>query len=174
MAPHFVFYVEQYFENKYGEDALQTSGWTVITTLDADLQVQAESIVKAGALSNATKFNASNAGLVAIDPNNGQILAMVGSRDYFDTTIDGAYNVTLADRQPGSASKPFVYAEAFTQGYTPDTVLFDVPTQFSTSCAATDVHNDTPPCYSPVNYDGQFRGPMTLRDAIAQSINCRR
>ena len=170
-APHFVFYVQQYLEQKYGEDALQTSGWKVTTTLDAGLQAQAEQIVKAGALSNATKFNASNAGLIALDPTNGQILTMVGSRNYFDTQIDGAFNVTLANRQPGSAFKPFAYAQAFTEGYTPDTVLWDVPTQFSTSCAPTDVSNDTPPCYSPVNYDGKFRGPMTLRDAIAQSIN---
>ncbi len=170
-APHFVFYVEQYLEEKYGEDAIQTSGWKVTTTLDATMQAEAESIVKAGALGNATKFNASNAGLIALDPTNGQILVMVGSRNYFDTQIDGAYNVTLADRQPGSAFKPFAYAEAFSKGYTPDTVLWDVPTQFSTSCSPTDVSNDTPPCYSPVNYDGKFRGPMTLRDAIAQSIN---
>ncbi|HUD02804.1 MAG TPA: PBP1A family penicillin-binding protein [Candidatus Paceibacterota bacterium] len=169
-APHFVFYVEQYLEQKYGEDAIQTSGWKVTTTLDANMQAEAESIVKAGALSNATKFNASNAGLIALDPTNGQILTMVGSRNYFDTQIDGAYNVTLANRQPGSAFKPFAYAEAFIKGYTPDTVLWDVPTQFSTSCAGNNFSN-VAPCYSPVNYDGKFRGPMTLRDAIAQSIN---
>ncbi len=169
-APHFVFYVQQYLEQKYGEDALQTSGWKVTTTLDANLQAQAESIVKAGALSNATKFNASNAGLIALDPTNGQILTMVGSRNYFDTQIPGAYNITLANRQPGSAFKPFVYAEAFAEGYTPDTVLWDVPTQFSTSCAS-DNFSSVSPCYSPQNYDGKFRGPMTLRDAIAQSIN---
>jgi 1A family penicillin-binding protein len=169
-APHFVFYVQQYLEQKYGDDALQTSGWKVTTTLDANMQAQAESIVKAGALSNATKFNASNAGLIALDPTNGQILSMVGSRNYFDTQIPGAYNITLANRQPGSAFKPFVYAEAFAEGYTPDTILWDVPTQFSTSCAADNFSN-VAPCYSPVNYDGKFRGPMTLRDAIAQSIN---
>ncbi len=170
LAPHFVFYVEQYLEQKYGEEALQTDGWTVITSLDANLQQQAESIVGAGALSNATKYNASNAGMIAIDPTNGQILVMVGSRNYFDTTIDGAYNVTLANRQPGSAFKPFVYAQAFTEGYTPDTVLWDVPTQFDTACSPTNFTNANG-CYSPVNYDGLFRGPMTLRDAIAQSIN---
>ena len=169
-APHFVFYVEQYLEQKYGEDAIQTSGWKVTTTLDANMQAEAESIVKAGALSNATKFNASNAGLIALDPTNGQILTMVGSRNYFDNQIDGAYNITLANRQPGSAFKPFAYAEAFIKGYTPDTVLWDVPTQFSTSCAGNNFSN-VAPCYSPVNYDGKFRGPMTLRDAIAQSIN---
>lgn len=169
-APHFVFYVQQYLEQKYGADALQTSGWKVTTTLDANIQAQAESVIKAGALSNATKFNASNAGLIALDPTNGQILSMVGSRNYFDTVIPGAYNITLANRQPGSAFKPFVYAQAFAEGYTPDTILWDVPTQFSTSCPA-DSFSSVSPCYSPVNYDGKFRGPMTLRNAIAQSIN---
>lgn len=169
-APHFVFYVQQYLENKYGEDALQTSGWKVTTSLDADLQIKAEEIVKTNALSNAEKFNASNAGMVALDPTTGQILVMVGSRNYFDPQIDGAYNVTLASRQPGSAFKPFAYAQAFVEGYTPDTVLWDVPTQFQTTCAA-DNFGGTGVCYSPGNYDGKFRGPMTLRDAIAQSIN---
>ncbi len=169
-APHFVFYVEQYLESKYGAAALQQGGWKVITTLDADLQTQAEATVKKWALSNAQTYNASNAGLIAIDPNTGQILAMVGSRDYFDTSVDGNYNVTLALRQPGSTFKPFVYAEAFMKGYTPDTVLFDVPTQFSTTCAANNFSNDNG-CYAPVNYDGQFDGPMTLRDALAQSRN---
>ena len=97
---------------------------------------------------------------------------MVGSRNYFDTDIDGAYNVTtsLPGRQPGSAFKPFAYAEAFIKGYTPETVVFDVRTQFSTACNPTDVSNDYP-CYSPVNYDNAFRGPITLRNALAQSIN---
>lgn len=172
-APHFVFYVQQYLESKYGDDALETGGWKVTTTLDANLQVQAEQIVKAGAIANSTKFNASNAALIALDPRNGEILSMVGSRNYFDTQIDGAFNAatTPPGRQPGSAFKPFAYAEAFIKGYTPDTVLFDVPTQFSTACKPEDNTNDTPPCYSPVNYDNKFRGPMTLRDAIAQSIN---
>lgn len=170
-APHFVFYVQQYLEQKYGQDALEQDGWSVITTLNADLQTKAEEVVQAHAASNQTNFNASNTGAIALDPSNGQILAMVGSRNYFDTKIDGNFNVTLAARQPGSAFKPFAYAEAFEKGYTPDTVVFDVPTQFSTSCSPNDITNDTPPCYSPVNYDNQFRGPMTLRNAIAQSIN---
>ncbi|MDO8518386.1 MAG: PBP1A family penicillin-binding protein [bacterium] len=169
-APHFVFYVQQYLENKYGEDALQTSGWKVTTSLDADLQVKAEEIVNENALANTEKFNASNAGMVALDPKTGQILVMVGSRNYFDNQIDGAYNVTLADRQPGSAFKPFAYAQAFSEGYTPDTVVFDVPTQFQTTCAPTNFTSDGD-CYSPKNYDNKFRGPMTMREAIAQSIN---
>lgn len=170
-APHFVFFVQQYLEQKYGPEATQQGGWKVITTLDADLQQKAEAIVQARAATQQSQFNASNTGMIALDPTNGQILVMVGSRNYFDTEIGGNFNVTLADRQPGSAFKPFVYAEAFEKGYTPDTVVFDTQTQFSTSCSAYDVSNDTPPCYSPDNYDGKFRGPMTLRDALAQSIN---
>lgn len=170
-APHFVFYVQQYLEQKYGPDAVEQGGWKVTTTLDADLQQKAESIVQEHAASQQSKFNASNTGMIAMDPTNGQILVMVGSRNYFDKQIDGNFNVTLAERQPGSSFKPFVYAEAFEKGYTPSTVVFDTQTQFSTSCSAYDVANDTPPCYSPGNYDDEFRGPMTLRDALAQSIN---
>ncbi|MBP9711259.1 MAG: transglycosylase domain-containing protein [Candidatus Pacebacteria bacterium] len=171
-APHFVFYVQQYLENKYGSDALEESGWRIITTLDADLQIKAEEVVQRKALENEVNFNAENAALIALDPQNGQILSMVGSRNYFDTEIDGAYNVTtsLPGRQPGSAFKPFAYAEAFIKGYTPETVVFDVRTQFSTACQPTEMNNENP-CYSPVNYDGLFRGPMTLRNALAQSIN---
>jgi membrane peptidoglycan carboxypeptidase len=143
----------------------------VVTTLDANLQTKAEEVVQARAETNEKNFNATNTGVIALDPSNGNILAMVGSRNYFDDKIDGNYNVTLADRQPGSAFKPFAYAEAFIKGYTPDTVLFDVPTQFSTSCAPEDTTNSKAPCYAPVNYDNKFLGPMTLRDAIAQSRN---
>ncbi len=170
LAPHFVFYIEQYLEDKYGAD-VGNQGLSVVTTLDADLQHSAETIVNQYALENVKKFKASNAALVAIDPKTGQILAMVGSRDYFDTTIDGNYNDALSLRQPGSSFKPFVYAAALTKGYTPQSVVFDLPTQFSTSCGITDVHNDTPPCYAPSNYDNKFRGPMTFTTALAQSIN---
>ena len=172
VAPHFVFYVEQYLADKYGQDALDAGGWKVTTSLDVDLEAHAEEIVTRNALANVDKYNATNMALVAIDPTNGQILAMVGSRNYFDNEIPGAYNDAVADRQPGSTFKPFVYAQAFTEGYTPDTVLFDVPTQFSTACAADNLTTDqTTGCYSPGNYDNKFRGPMTLRDALAQSIN---
>ncbi len=170
-APHFVFYIREYLEQKYGADAVENGGLRVYTTLDADLQQKAEDIIAAAAPQTQKDFNASNAGLVAIDPKTGQILAMVGSRGYFDDAIDGKVNVTLAMRQPGSAFKPFVYATAFEKGYTPSTVVFDLQTQFSTNCQPNDVANDTPPCYSPGNYDGNFKGPMTLRDALAQSQN---
>lgn len=169
-APHFVFYVEQYLEEKYGEDALIRGGWSVITSLDAELQLKAEEAVQARAESNQKNFSASNAGMVGLDPTNGQILVMVGSRNYFDKEIDGNFNITLAERQPGSAFKPFVYAQALRMGYTPETVVFDVETQFSTSCAVNNFTSKDE-CYSPGNYDNKFRGPMTLRDALAQSIN---
>lgn len=170
LAPHFVFYIEQMLETKYGSD-VATQGLTVITTLDADLQREAETIVNKYALSNATKFNASNAALVAIDPKTGQILSMVGSRDYFDTAIDGNFNIALAERQPGSSFKPFVYAAALKKGYTPLSVVFDLPTQFSTACLASETSNSVYPCYAPANYDNKFRGPMTFTTALAQSIN---
>jgi len=170
IAPHFVFYLEQQLEQKYGPD-VATQGLTVISTIDVDLQKEADTIVNQYALENVKKFNASNAALVAIDPKTGQILAMVGSRDYFDTQIDGNYNAALALRQPGSSFKPFVYAAALQKGYTPNTAVFDLPTQFSTACAPSDNFNDTPPCYAPGNYDDTFRGPMTFTTALAQSIN---
>ncbi len=170
IAPHFVFYIEQYLENKYGPTAI-TRGLEVQTTLDTDLQHEAEAIVNATALANEKKFNASNAALVAIDPKTGQILSMVGSRNYSDKEIDGNYNITIAERQPGSSFKPFVYAAALLKGFTPETAIFDLPTQFSTNCDPADVFNNTYPCYAPADYDGKFRGPMTFMTALAQSIN---
>jgi 1A family penicillin-binding protein len=170
IAPHFVFYIEQYLEDKYGADVVN-QGLNVLTTLDTDLQHSADTIVNQYALANQQKFNASNAALVAIDPKTGQILAMVGSRDYFDDSVQGSYNDALALRQPGSSFKPFVYATAISKGYTSQTIVFDLPTQFSTACGVADNHNDTPPCYAPSNYDDKFRGPMTFTTALAQSIN---
>jgi penicillin-binding protein 1C len=173
-APHFVFFIKDYLEQKYGADVVEQGGLKVITTLDYNLQSQAEKIVKDGALYNAKNFNATNAGLVAIDPKTGQILTMVGSRDYFDKTIDGNYNIATAKRQPGSSFKPFIYADAFSKGFTPDTVLFDLPTEFDTNC---DPYGNPLPghtgenCYMPQDFDNKFRGPMTLRNALAQSIN---
>lgn len=170
IAPHFVFFIEQQLEEMYGPE-VGTQGYNVITTLDADLQNMADAIVNKHAIANTSRFNASNAALVAIDPKTGQILAMVGSRDYFDKEIDGNFNAALALRQPGSAFKPFVYAAAIEKGYTRDTIVFDLPTQFSTTCSPADNRNGEPPCYAPGNFDDKFRGPMTFTTAIAQSIN---
>jgi len=169
-AAHFVFFIQEYLEQKYGKRAVEERGFKVITTLDYELQSKAEEIVKVAALENQEKFNAENAGMVAIDPKTGQILVMVGSRDYFDSGIDGNFNVALAKRQPGSSFKPFVYATAFKKGYTPETVVFDLKTQFSTACAPNNFSSEGD-CYSPNNYDNVFRGPVTFRNALAQSIN---
>lgn len=170
IAPHFVFYILNQLEQMYGPNALM-SGLKVTTTLDADLETKAEAVVHQYALDNVRKFKASNAALVAVDPATGQILAMVGSRNFFDTEIDGQYNATLASRQPGSAMKPFIYSLALMRGYTRDTVIFDTPTQFSTACAPSAIYDNTPPCYAPSDYDDKFRGPMTFETALAQSIN---
>ncbi|MEN9621621.1 MAG: hypothetical protein RLZZ67_55 [Candidatus Parcubacteria bacterium] len=175
-APHFVFFVKDYLENILGKGSLDDGGYKVITTLDANLQEKAEDLVKTTALKNTTDFNATNAALIAINPHNGDILSMVGSRDYFDKIIDGQFNVAVAaNRQPGSTMKPIIYAEAFNKGYTPETVLFDLQTSFSTTCdlegKPLDPEGDPKQCYMPGNYDDNFRGPITLRDALAQSIN---
>lgn len=169
-APHFVFYVREYLARKYGEESLAERGFRVITTLDWELQEEAEKIVKDYALKNDGTYNAENAALVAEDPKTGEILTMVGSRDYFDEDIDGNFNIAVAERQPGSSFKPFVYAHAFEKGYTPSTVVFDLKTQFSTTCPPNNFTSEDG-CYSPTNYDNQFRGPVNLRNALAQSLN---
>jgi 1A family penicillin-binding protein len=174
-ALHFVMYIREYLEDKYGVDVVQNGGLKVITTIDYNLQESFEKIVKDGAAENEKKFKAKNSALVAIDPKTGQILSMVGSRDFFDTEIPGQFNIATAQRQPGSSFKPIVYAAAMKLGYTPETVLFDVPTQFSTLCDAygkpINPKTDSSTCYMPENYDGLFRGPVTLREALAQSLN---
>ena len=173
-ALHFVFYVRDYLENKYGKDVVDTGGLKVITTLDYDLQSKAENIVKTHVLENAKKYHATNGSLVTIDVKTGQILTMVGSRDYFDTEIPGNFNTATALRQPASSFKPIVYATAFMKGYNPKTILFDVPTEFNTKCSynSTPISNDPNiKCYSPENYDGKYRGPVSIRDALAQSLN---
>lgn len=173
-APHFVFLVIDYLAKRYGEDALNLGGLKVITTLDWNIQKEAESLAKQYGKSNQEKFNADNDAIVVIDPKTGGVLSMVGSRDYFDKTINGNFNVATAHRQPGSTFKPFVYSVLFSKGYTPNTILFDVPTQFNPSCPPDKVVNDPEhkdSCYAPVDFDDKYRGPMKIKDALAQSIN---
>lgn len=171
-APHFVFYVQKYLETKYGKRALEERGFKVTTTLDYELQQKAEEVLLSFAEGNQEKFNASNASLVATQPQTGQILVMVGSRNYFDDEIDGNFNVSIApNRQPGSAFKPFVYAAAMNKGYTPETVVFNTKTQFSTECEPDEYETEKEECYTPENYDGVYSGPITFRNALAQSVN---
>ena len=169
-APHFVMYIREQLVEKYGEEALSDTGMKVITTLDWELQQEAERIIKEHAEDVQNRFKADNSGMVAIDPQTGDVLVMVGSRDYFDTTIDGNFNITLSPRQPGSSIKPIVYASAFSKGYTPETKVFDLKTQFSSACQPWDMSSETP-CYSPNNYNNKFVGPISLRNALAQSLN---
>jgi len=159
-APHFVMFVKEYLAQKYGDATLEQDGLKVITTLDMNLQNIAEEAI---ASANLKQFKAKNAALVAIDPKTGQILAMVGSRDYFDINNDGNVNVTIRQRQPGSSFKPFVYATAFKKGFSPETIIFDLETNFGPDGSGKD--------YIPQNYSENFSGPVTMRQALARSIN---
>lgn len=173
-APHFVMFIRAYLEEKYGRERVDEGGLKVITTLNYKLQETAEKLAREYAQENEKNFNAENAAAVALDPKTGEILAMVGSRDYFDKEIDGNFNVALARRQPGSSFKPIVYAEALNRGYTPETVLFDLPTEFSTECNpdGTPIRaGNEEKCYMPVNFDGKYRGPLSFRSALAESRN---
>ena len=161
-APHFVMYVKEILSEKYGEKMIEQGGLKIYTTLDLYKQEIAEEVIREQAEKNEKNYEATNAALVSIDPKTGQILAMVGSRDYFDDEIDGQVNITTSKRQPGSSLKPVVYATAFMKGYTPDTILYDVVTNFS--------NNETEP-YEPHNYDDQEHGPVTVRKALAGSLN---
>jgi 1A family penicillin-binding protein len=172
-APHFVFYVIDQLETRYGENVVESGGLKVITTINYELQQEGEAIVLKHALDNEKQYNASNASLVAMDPNTGEILTMIGSRNYFDENIDGKFNVALAKRQPGSSFKPFIYATAFKEGYLPETVVFDTPTEFQTTCdpEGRAISGSQSNCYKPQNYDGSFVGPVSLRNALGSSRN---
>lgn len=170
-AGHFVFYVLNYLEDKYGEEMVREGGLRVITTLDYELQEEVQRRVYDYIIENQGAFKMENASVVVTDPKTGQILVMVGSRKYSDTDIDGAVNVAIQPRQPGSTFKPFAYATAFNKGYTPDTIIFDLRTQFSTSCEPYETTNREAPCFSPENYDFNYTGPVTMKAALAASKN---
>jgi len=173
-APHFVIMVREYLISRFGEDAVENGGLKVTTTLDPELQTLAEESIEKYAQINEQRYRSSNAALVAIDPRTGQIKALVGSRDYFDIENEGNFNVATAFRQPGSAFKPFAYATAFSKGFTDSTVIFDVSTEFNPNCSPEANQNKDRfglDCYHPNNYDFQFHGPVTMRQALARSLN---
>lgn len=157
-APHFVMYVRDILEQKYGKEFVQAGGLKIYTTLDSKLQEFAEITLKDQVEKNIKRYGANNAALISAIPKTGEILAMVGSRDYWNEEIDGNVNVNLQRRLPGSSFKPFAYAAAFSAGYAPATVLFDLETDFG---------ND----YKPKNFDGTFHGPITMRNALGHSLN---
>lgn len=175
VAVHFVNYVRQQIESIYGPTFLETRGLRIYTTLDWDLQQESERVIKEGVASNITRFGAYNSSTISIDHKTGQILSMVGSADPWGKPLpEGCnpatnckfvpdYNVaTQGKRQPGSSFKPFVYAEAFRKGFTDQTIVIDELTSFGIWGGEE---------YIPRNYDGRFRGAVTLRSALAQSLN---
>lgn len=156
--PHIVFHVLAELEEKYGKEIVEQGGLEVYTTIDADLQEEADRIIKEGTEANIKRFNANNASLVAVDNETGDLLAMVGSSDYFNKEIDGEVNIALSYKQPGSSFKPFVYAQSFYNKFAPASVIYDVPTSFGGTKVVQ-------------NYDGKFMGPISIRKALGQSRN---
>lgn len=184
-APHFVSEVKKYLLKKYGTDQVENGGLKVITTIDMNLQdIASSSLVKYGEV-NEKKYKASNAALVALDPRTGQILAMVGSRNYFGSSspagcnpgvsckFDPQTNVAVSPRQPGSSFKPFAYATAFEKGYPDSTMLYDLPIEFNPACdsAGKQEKSQSGACYHPQNYSLTFTGPVTMRNALQRSLN---
>ena len=163
-APHFVMFVKQQLVDEFGEEKVEKGGLKVYTTLFYEMQMVAEDAVRNGAVENAKNYDAHNAALVAIDPKTGKILSMVGSKDYFNIEEDGNVNVAISPhRQPGSSFKPFVYATALKKGYTPDTILFDTYTNFGVDGSGKE--------FRPQNYNLTYLGPVTIRQALARSLN---
>ncbi len=157
IAPHFVIEVVNQLKQMFPEENLEGLNLKVITTLDYELQKIAEKAVKEGASRNKEKYGGANAALMAINPKTGEVLTLVGSKDFFDESIDGQVNIPFRRRQPGSAFKPIAYAALFELGYPDHTIIFDVPTDFGN--------------YKPKNFDKVFKGPVTLRQALAESRN---
>ncbi len=164
--PHWVNYIRQQLEAEYDVQTIYRSGFSVYTTLDSELQQIAERLVKEQ-VSRLREKNVKSGALVAIHPPTGEILAMVGSADFEDETIDGQVNMAISPRQPGSSIKPITYLAAFEKGWTPATLIWDVPSEFPPSGRPEDPR----PPYKPVNYDERFHGPVTVRAALANSYN---
>ncbi len=160
-APHFVMYVKDLLVEKYGQKMVEQGGLRVITSLDLDIQEFAQQTV-ASEVAKLKNMNVGNGAALVTKPPTGEILAMIGSKDYFDTENDGNVNVTTSLRQPGSSIKPINYAVGLKKGYTPATLFLDIPTCFS-------IPNQ--PLYCPHNYDGKFHGPVQMRFALGNSFN---
>ncbi|NCN87480.1 MAG: hypothetical protein GW941_01140 [Candidatus Pacebacteria bacterium] len=162
-SPHFVFYVEDQLNEMFGEDLLKRGGLKVTTSLDLELQKKAQEIVY-DEVTRIEDYDISNGAAMIMDPNTGEILGMVGSKDYFDSEIGGQFNVAVDGlRQPGSSIKPVTYLAMFQQGYSPASMILDVETTFTP--------NENADKYEPKNYDGKFRGPVSLRNSLGSSLN---
>lgn len=161
-APHFVFYVRDLLYEEYGVETVEKGGLRVTTTLDLDLHNTIQASVSAE-IANLDRYRVGNGAALVLKPNTGEILSMVGSKDYFDTENEGQVNVVLAERQPGSSIKPLMYATAFQEKVlNPGSLLIDAPTCFT-------VPGQKP--YCPKNYDGSFKGPVSIRDSLGNSLN---
>ncbi len=160
-APHFVMYIKDLLTKELGENVVNQGGLVVTTTLDLDLQEKVQQIVTSE-ISNLKKYQVGNGAALVTNPKTGEILAMVGSKDYFNLNEDGQVNLTLALRQPGSSIKPLNYALAFENGYGPGNVIEDKPISFNLPGQET---------WTPKNYDGKFHGYVTLRQALGSSYN---
>ena len=161
-APHFVMYVKKQLEERYGQRVVEQGGLKVTTTLDYRVQEEAQKAVTEE-IAKVESLHITNGAAIVLDPTNGEILAMVGSKNYNDPDYDGKVNVTLSLRQPGSAIKPVTYVTALKRGFTASTLLLDTPTTFPGGQGLPD--------YQPVNYDGQFHGTLQMRYALGNSIN---
>lgn len=161
-APHFIFYIKDQLDRELANNSLYHKGLIIRSTLDLQLQREIEKIVK-DEIKNTQGLNINNAAVIVIDPKTGDLLAMVGSVD-FNNEEFGKFNASLGLRQPGSALKPFTYAVALQNGYTPSTLIMDTQTEFTSGQPG-----EKP--YIPENYDGKFRGPVQLRMALGSSIN---
>lgn len=159
-APHFVFYVKSQLEDAYGISTVEEGGLRVTTTLDLDIQTEVENILREE-LEKIQYLNVNNGAVLVTRPQTGEIIAMVGSRDYFEDGV-GAFNVTTALRQPGSSIKPLTYALALQKGFTAASIIDDSPVKFNIAGSES---------YVPVNYDGKFHGRVSLRLALANSYN---
>ncbi len=165
--PHWVNYVRSQLEANYDAQTIYNSGFTITTTLDPTLQDYAQQLMT-GQVATLAANNASDGALVAIKPSTGEILAMVGSADFNNEVIHGQVNMAVSEtRQPGSSIKPINYVAAFQKGWTPATLIWDVPSEFPPSGDPNDPH----PPYIPNNYDNKFHGPVTVRTALANSFN---
>jgi len=160
-APHFVMYIRDLLAKQFGEEVVAQGGLEVVTTLDLSAQKLAQQAVEKE-LARLSRMNVTNGAAMVTNPNTGEVLAMVGSRDYFDVEHDGQVNVTLRQRQPGSSIKPLTYAVAFQKGMTPTSVVEDAPITYKSI--------GSPP-YTPKNYDGNYHGKVTIRTALASSYN---
>jgi len=161
-APHFVFYVRDVLYEEYGVETVEKGGLRVTTTLDLELHNTAQASVSAE-IANLANYRVGNGAAMVVKPDTGEILSMVGSKDYFNATDEGQVNVTLANRQPGSSIKPITYATAMQEKVlNPGSLLLDIPTCFEVT--------GQPP-YCPKNYDGGFRGPVTVRQSLGNSLN---